>query len=281
MESFKKIISTIGVYSIKTLKQLWKWKWGIISIVLLLILPIPAYIMMEEFVYPVENQNSDTIFYFNLLFVYIIEAVLLLITWSPRFSAALTVLFCGLVGIAEYAVMSFRSQPIMPWDLLSFGTAMSVVGDYKFEFSKKIIWLIVGFLLITVLAFLLCRAKIKLKTKIGIKIAVRLLCILLCIPMLAGYASAAQNENFQDEARYYPYLFTPTAVYKYNGFYFSFISLLKYMNVDEPEGYDAVKLQAAADEIETGEASDAPDVENPNVIVIMNESFSDLSVLGD
>ncbi|MBR6602666.1 MAG: hypothetical protein IKK94_01485, partial [Clostridia bacterium] len=87
--SFKNLAADVG-------KALWKAKWYIISVILLFVIPIPTYIMMEEFVYPVEGQNSDTIFYFNLLFVYIIEAVFLLVTWSPRFSAALTVLFCGL-----------------------------------------------------------------------------------------------------------------------------------------------------------------------------------------
>ncbi len=273
--------NSIKDFSLKAGKVLWKTKWYIISVILLLVIPIPTYIMMEEFVYPVEGQNSEIIFYFNLLFVYIIEAVFLLITWSPRFSASLTVLFCGLVGMAECVVMSFRSQPIMPWDLLSIKTGLSVVGDYKFEFTKKIIWLMIGFILLMVATFLLCRAKIKMKGNIWAKIGVRVLCIFLCVPMLVGYAAKAQDEDFQDESRYYPYLFTPTAVYKYNGFYFSFISLLKYMNVDEPQGYDADKLEKIAEKIEPQKNETGVSVENPNVIVIMNESFSDLSVLGD
>ncbi len=281
MEKSKVSFSSFKELAVDVGKVLWKTKWYIISVILLLVIPIPTYIMMEEFVYPVDGQNSETIFYFNLLFVYIIEAVFLLVTWSPRFSAALTVLFCGLVGMAECVVMSFRSQPIMPWDLLSIETGLSVVGDYKFEFTKKIIWLIVGFVLLMVAAFFLCRAKIKMSGNIWAKIGVRVLCILLCVPMLMGYASKAQDEDFQEEARYYPYLFTPTAVYKYNGFYFSFISLLKYMNVDEPQGYDAEKLEKITEEIEPQKNENIVSVENPNVIVIMNESFSDLSVLGD
>ncbi len=281
MEKSKIKIDAIKDFAAKAGKILWKTKWYIISVILLLVIPIPTYIMMEEFVYPVEGQNSDTIFYFNLLFVYILEAVFLLVTWSPRFSAALTVLFCGLVGMAECVVMSFRSQPIMPWDLLSIETGLSVVGDYKFEFTKKIIWLIVGFVLLVMAAFLLCRAKIKIKGNIWAKIGIRVLCVLLCVPMLMGYAAKAQEEDFQTESRYYPYLFTPTAVYKYNGFYFSFISLLKYMNVEEPQGYDEEKLEEIAAKIEPEKNETGVSVENPNVIVIMNESFSDLSVLGD
>ena len=262
-------------------KILWETKWYIISVILLLVIPIPTYIMMEEFVYPVGGQNSDTIFYFNLLFVYILEAVFLLITWSPRFSAALTTLFCGFVGFMECVVMSFRSQPIMPWDLLSIETGLSVVGDYDFVFTKEIVKLLAGFVLIAVASFFLCRAKIKIKTGIWAKIGIRVLCILLCFPMFMGYAAKAQDEKFQSEAKYYPYLFTPTAVYKYNGFYFSFVSLLKYMNVEKPDGYDAEQLERVAAEIEPQKSDTGVTVENPNVIVIMNESFSDVSVVGD
>ena len=263
------------------LKQTWKWRWQIITILVLLIIPFPAYVMLEATVYPVELQNSDEIFCFNLLFSYIIEAVFLLITWSPRFAAALTLLVSGLIGMAECVVMSYRSLPIMPWDLLSLETAFSVAGDYKFEFTRKIIYIIFGFAVLVVISLLLCRAKVKLKCHFGIKVALRLLCLVLCVVMLTGYATVAQNEEFQSEVKYYPYLFTPTAVYKYNGFYFSFVSLLKYMNVEEPQGYDAEKLQKEAELIIPDSEAEVPKVDNPNIIVIMNESFSDLSVLGD
>ncbi|MEE0968814.1 MAG: LTA synthase family protein [Clostridia bacterium] len=263
-------------------KFIWQKKWWLVSIAMLLIVPIPSYIMMEEFVYSAEGQNSDTIFYFNLLFSYILEAVILLVTWSPRAATSLTVLLSAVFGVAEYAVMCFRSSPIMPWDLLSFGTAISVAGDYKFEFTDKIVRLIIAFLLLFAATLLLCRAKIKPKLDIRLKIGARALCIMLCVPMLTGYAAKAQNEDFQDEAGYYPYLFTPTSVYKYNGFYFSFVSLLKYMNVEEPDGYDLEELKDVSKDILNGSDNTSDEkVEKPNIIVIMNESFSDLSVLCD
>ncbi|MBE6538838.1 MAG: LTA synthase family protein [Ruminococcaceae bacterium] len=159
---------------------------------------------------------------------------------------------------------------------------MSVVGDYKFEFTERVVRLIIGFVIMTLAALLLCRAKVKIKAHLGVKIAVRLACVALCVPMLTLYTHKASDEDFQSRVRYYPYLFTPTVVYRDNGFYFSFMSLLQYINIDEPKGYDADKLEAAAKDITDGaDSTVSSDVENPNVIIIMNESFSDLSVLGD
>ncbi len=267
----------------KILTFLWKIKWWFITIPLLLWIPYPSYTLMESFVYGTADQNSELITSFNLLFSYLLEAVILLITLSPRAAASLTVLLSFVTGFAEFLVVSFRSTPIMPWDFLSLGTALSVVGDYKIEFTDEIISSILKFALLFLVSLIFACARIKLKINIKWKIAVRFICILLCIPMLLGYANTAQDEDFQSRAGYYPYLFTPTAVYKYNGFWFSFVSLLKYMNVEEPQGYDADEIARIVREIEEGreENADTADVDKPNIIVIMNESFSDLSVLGD
>lgn len=264
----------------KVLSKIWSFKWVIFTVLFMLGAPVLAYVMMEEFTYGIGELASTEILFFNILFVYIIEFVLLALTFSPRISCFLTVIICGALGMAEYMVMSFRSLPIMPWDLLSFGTAMSVAGEYKTEFTKKVVTLIVCFALLAISSLVLCRTRIKLKMALWAKIGVRVLCILLCVPMLMGYAKTAQDEDYQASVRYYPYLFTPTVVYRENGFYFSFVSLLKYMDVSEPKGYNVEKLEAKAEEIE-GKSEEQGDGKRPNIIVVMNESFADLSVLAD
>ena len=36
-------------------------------------------------------------------------------------------------GIANYFVVQFRGQPILPWDIQGFGTALTVSGGYTYE----------------------------------------------------------------------------------------------------------------------------------------------------
>ena len=58
---------------------------------------------------------------------------------------------------------------------------------------------------------------------------------------------------------------------------------MKYLNVKVPDGYDEDAVEAIFDEykdVDTG-ISKTPEDELPSIIVIMNEAFSDLSVLGD
>ena len=36
-------------------------------------------------------------------------------------------------GIANYFVVQFRGQPILPWDIQGFGTALTVSGGYTYK----------------------------------------------------------------------------------------------------------------------------------------------------
>ena len=68
---------------------------------------------------------------------------------------------------------------------------------------------------------------------------------------------------------------------------------LAYMSIDKPEHYSAAEAQAVLDSYgeggamseESGSKAEEDDTQKeedlPNIIVMMNESFSDLSVLGD
>lgn len=263
----------------KAILRLWKLKWSVLTVIFMLGVPVLSYLMMESFKDSYKDLNSTLILFFNLAFVYLFEAFLFFLTLSPRAACTGTAALCLIIGAAEYAVLSFRSVPIQPWDLLSIGTALSVAGNYKFVFTKKVIWLLVGYFLLILSSLVLCRAKPMRKNRRSTRWIVRAVGVLLCIPLAFGYICAAQNEKFQDDARYYPYLFTPTVVYRRNGFFFSFASLLKYMDISVPYGYDVQELENAAEKYESGAAGEKDG--KPNIIVIMNESFSDISVLGD
>lgn len=244
--------------------------------------PYVAYTMQESFYYSVEDLN-DGMFAYNLLFVYLVELFILALTWSPRWAVFGTTLMCGVLGVTQYAVMLFRFTPIMPWDVLSLGTALSVAGNYEFVWNYKIkVWVAIYIAMLIISVILLAKPK---KPRIG-KWPIRILCAVLCIFMMGGYVDNSADEKFQSKMGYYPYLFTPTVVYRRNGFYFSFTSLLKYLNVEEPRGYDPDRLMEEAHaliEAERAKGQASIDEENkmPNIIVVMNESFSDIEVHGD
>ena len=254
----------------------------VVTLAALVGFPYLAYTMQESFYYSVKDMNAG-MFEYNLLFVYLVELFILALTWSPRWALFGTTLMCGVLGVTQYAVMLYRFTPIMPWDILSIGTGLSVVDNYEFVWNEKIkIWVAVYIAMLIVSLVLLAKPK---KPRIG-KWPVRILCAVLCLFMMGGYVDQSSDEDFQNKMGYYPYLFTPTVVYRRNGFYFSFTSLLKYLNIEEPKGYDPDKLADEANDLieaerQKGQAEIDEENKMPNIIVIMNEAFSDIEVHGD
>lgn len=185
-----------------------------------------------------------------------------------------------IIGLANYYVLSFRSAPIMPWDIYSLGTAFSVADNFSYELEKETIVIMIGF---CVLLFLESRCRVRLGT--GRK-KLRLGMVLFSSLLIWNYTDMVQDENFIGEFGLYDKLFTPTVMNKRDGNIVAFLMELEYLNVDKPEGYRAEEiadiLDGGADgTTETEVPVSAQAYRRPNIIVIMNEAFSDLSVLGE
>ena len=105
-----------------------------------------------------------------------------------------------------------------------------------------------------------------------------------CVVVLVLFVNLLQNEDFQTGHRLYPFLFTPAFMAEVNGMAVTFAMDLAYVTVEKPSGYHAAEEQAVLESYESqeNEADDNGGEEQlPNIIVVMNESFSDLKVLGD
>ena len=121
----------------------------------------------------------------------------------------------------------------------------------------------------------------------------RLIPAALVAVVLSLFAGTLQQENFQNSHRLYNKLFTPVYMTDVDGMAVTFVMNLAYMSIDKPEHYSAAEAQAVLDSYgeggamseESGSKAEEDDTQKgedlPNIIVMMNESFSDLSVLGD
>ena len=204
--------------------------------------------------------------------------------------------FFMLAGLANYFVLSFRSAPIMPWDIYSIRTAASVAGGFSYKLDTPQILILLGFVLLLVLEFF-CRISLK-----GCRLYKRLILIAAPFVLLWGFTTMLHQPACISRLRLYDKLFTPAVMSKRCGNSVAFLMELKYISVDKPEGYKAENARelllsyAGSSTENTGEAAtDASGItvsgpadhsavasgSRPNIIVIMNEAFSDLSVLGD
>lgn len=242
----------------------------------LIIIPVLNFWLLEWFTHnPFETMKpyvqwmNVALFWFSALFLFGL---------TGRVSRALGIqtVFCIIYGLANYFVLEFRGAPIQPWDILSIGTAASVADNYEYKLDKDALTALIGLLALLVMEFFLRAGFPRSGKKRRIWIARTALCLvtgLLCF----GYTKMLHNEDFvQKKLRLYDKLFTPTTIQFKNGTVTAFLMELQYMSVEKPAGYSE---DSAKEALASYETEDVPE-RTPNIIVIMNEAFSDPAVLG-
>lgn len=243
-----------------------------------LIAPILTFYLFEFLTHnPFKTMKAPAqilnIVLFELLMLFLVAAF-------GRIRRALMTLtgFFLIVGIANYFVLQFRSAPIMPWDIFSIKTAASVADNFKYTMDKQAILSSLGLIAVLVLEFFLTEKKRLINWKI------RLGSTCVAALLIYGFTVMIQADSSVSRFKLYDKLFTPTTMSYKDGTALAFLMELEYLIVDKPSGYNASEAQKLLASYESdGENAVAEGVDGtlPNIIVIMNEAFSDLSVLAD
>lgn len=242
----------------------------IINIICAALLPILIFYLFEWFMRNPFEKMYPQIQFLNILFFELLFLLLLAIWGSVKAAIRTEAIMAIIVGLADYFVIQFRSTPIMPWDILSIGTAASVAGNYKYHLNARAVIVLLLLLLITIL----CRY---LTLRISRNPFIRVACVFAACLMLFGYTKYVQREETVKTYKLYDKLFTPTTMSYKDGTVVAFLMEMKFMNVDKPSGYSANHAEAMLSSYEAN-TSNQP-TQYPNIIVVMNEAFSDLSIL--
>ncbi len=250
----------------------------IASLVYLAAVPF-LHLVLVELLMPRTRDIVMKMLYLNIVFYYL--AFLFLLFLFRRHSeiavliGTLVSFLCGTVNCVAWA---YRSLPVLPWDLYSAKTALSVASEYEFEYTYLFWYVQLTFVCIAVLGF-----RLRLQFHIPHPVIHWPICGMTAIA-LAAFVLFLQTDTVFTKFGGYRYLFTPTVYYERNGAAVGFLSTLHYLNVEKPDGYDADKVAALAlpyAQSAQAAAAAADGSELPNVIVIMNEAFSDLRALCD
>ena len=262
MESVKNLIE----------KHRWMKIWvTVMKYIIVTLIPIIAFYLMESYEHnPFQEVRHDAQV-LNILLFLLIGGFLFLLTGGIRSALRIELVLAMVFGLVNHYVMAFRSTPFVPWDVLSLGTAMSVAGEYDFTPTKRVVLVTLCFLaLIGLLQFF--------KVKIKVKWPYRIAGAALVFAGLCVYTGKLQEEAFQNKHQLYPFLFTPGYMTKVNGMAVTFAMDMKYIVIEKPQGYSREEARKILEKYETD--IQVPE-ELPNIIVIMDEAFSDLSVLGE
>ena len=251
----------------------------IINIVLLLLLPIIIFYTMEFFLRNPFEKMRVGIQILNIAFFELVAIIAFFATKSVRTAIRIESVLALLIGLTDYFVIQFRSNPVMPWDIYSIKTAAVVADNYDYSLEPRAIVCALILALIFASTWLIPEWD---KMIIYLRIGGSLIGLLL----LVLFTNYVQTPQAVKTFHLYDKLFTPNTMTYKDGTVVAFLMQCQYLKVEEPKGYSKDKAESLLADIEAvaneplSSESETID-ELPNIIVIMNEAFSDLSILGE
>ena len=226
--------------------------------------------------YLIEFCNDNTVFGLSQAIIWMnygcYMAVLVLffgLTGRVKGAYIGTLLFCAIYGLANKFILLFRGTPIVPWDLYSLRTAVSVAGNYEYSID--------GAMLITILAFVLAiffvlqfsHVRVT-KKRYGISFATSM------IALVVTYVALVPTEQLElwGVSRN---LWKQENAIQENGVWLNFVDNTKDIALKKPEGYNKKEQEEIFDQYETKELTKKQKKNRPTIIAIMDESFCDMT----
>ena len=273
-----------------------------LSRLIFVLTPLIAYYIMQTFsAYNLSSFIDQLVCIqgpLNLLIYTLILLVFYLITNRTKYAALFTVLTAYILGLANYFVWNFRGSPIVAADLASLKTATNVAGNYNYSPGLDAVWA-------TVLSVAFVSVLLSLDTRKGLAFKKRIVLLLVTALLMTGTWGVFFHSTLMKKLNVSVSVWMPERDYAQNGSALSFLLTWTYYIVEKPAGYS----EKAAEEITKGYISDSASGDSsknnmvnsessnnddspngdsrtsngtsevkPNIIAIMNESFSDLAV---
>lgn len=239
---------------------------------ILILVPILIYLYCQFFC------NGKLIFepkrmLLNFMFIYFIIGFFYCFVGKIKVSYYLTVILTGVIGIINHFITAFRGTPLVPWDIFSLNVALTVLPTFTFTVTKQLVY---GIIILIITLIILSKVKFRSfrngKRKKTFRVAsfVAILTFVICFYLTNIISWFDLNENWD-----------PKEEYHNNGLVASIFKQSRNLIIKEPDGYDVESLTELASSIEVPIVKKEDNEENPNIIIIMNESFADLSVVGN
>lgn len=205
---------------------------------------------------------------------YIVMGFLFALTGSMRFSGCFLCIFSIIFSLTNYFTTTFRGIPILASDLTIMGTAMNVVGNYKYSLDLTRTITLLGLITWCILLFRVKRLRLpKGKKRISAILGSAAICfasfwIMIYTPVMTVTPMHVTVNTFR-----------PIKSYRKNGCVLTFMRSIQLMIIHKPDGYSANVAEEIAAPYRSETSSG--NAKTPNVIAIMDEAFADLQAVGD
>lgn len=269
--------------------------WYLRNFIPMILFPAANFYLLQAYICNPWESMKVPIQFLNIYLFELLMLVFFFLFGRLKWSLRLQSIFFMLAGLADYYVISFRSAPIMPWDIYSVGTALSVADNFQYTVERKTVLVTLGFL-----ALIFAESIVTLDIRSGRRFPdrfrlrpgtaaasrsgrkraaiLRVIGLAASIGLLCSFTHTLHLDSTIRRYGIYDKLFTPTVMSRRDGIPVAFLIELKYIAVQKPERYSA----RAAQELLSPYQQPVGDTgRRPNIIVIMNEAYADLSVLDD
>ncbi len=243
------------------------------SIIGLIFFPAVYFYLLEAYTHNGFTEVRIWPQVFSIILYIWVAVILFFLFRSVKLALWIEGAFAMLLGLVNYYVYTFRSLPLAPWDIFSVKTALNVADSYNFMPSFQVVCVVAGFLAVFSLAGFLELDLKKWKWHESLVLAV-----VFCLGF-GAFVSILQKEDFQNRHLMYNKLFTPVYMWQVNGFALTMVMQMPYLAVEKPKGYQKEEAKELLDAYEPEKETEP--AQKPNIIVIMDEAFSDLGVLGE
>lgn len=274
------LVTYVILIMIPIKKNIWrKWKVSAIKYIIFFVCAFLTIILVELVQYQSFSRLSD---YFFKQRQPLIKSVIVLCL-----GMLILYMVCGKIWIS-FGIISFlttvasivsrikiynRDVPLLPWDCVLFGEALSVMCEYEISLSYIDIFALIFILGITVV--LSCKKEVRCQNfhmRMG-KCSIVVLIFFLYIH--TGIITADIEAN-DVEYRVYQV----KNYYDERGFLMAFLECMSYLNVSkEPDGYSEEKIQEICNDLMCIAIDKENGYDTPSIIAIMSESFWNISKL--
>lgn len=192
-------------------------------------------------------------------------------------------------GVVTYFKLEMRGEPLLPWDFQQLGDFMGVAGNVKLSVQPHMIVVAIIFIVCLAASWFLpvphrARKRRGLFIRAGLTAAGAALSLGIFFGIYMSKEVCASFHIYED-------MWMQDRYYRNYSIVTGFLTNLRVMQVEAPEGYSKEKVEERLDQVkkdDSGEpmyeqsyaAEAGKDAEQtPNIIYVMNESFWDVSRL--
>lgn len=211
----------------------------------------------------------------NLLTIGLVWWLIYVICNRVKYTTIVTTIAFGIFAMVNYAMVQFRGLPLMATDLVNVGTAMDVASSYTLSFDKPALWVIT-------ITIVWCCVAAAFESYKGVCIKRRIVNVILLGLCFLVFNYTFFGSTYLKDHAIKVSNFNPTGGYKNNGCVLGFMITVTTSRMEKPEAYSMETVEEIMSAYTSDVAGDTEITEHtPNVIYVMNESFADLSIIGD